>query len=77
MNLCLLSPNLLIRNVDIIIKSLSSPHRDLPDDARLYIQVVSGGVIIKQTTAVEKVPEEPLWKLDGVVKVWVFPSPVQ
>jgi hypothetical protein len=68
---------LLIRNVDITIKSLSFPQDDLPDDARLYVQVVSGGVIVKQTTAVEKVPEEPLWKLTGVVKVCVFQSPAQ
>ncbi|KAF8193140.1 hypothetical protein K438DRAFT_1969623 [Mycena galopus ATCC 62051] len=55
---------------NIVIKSSSNPHNDLPSDMKLFAHFIIDGKILLQTLPVEATAGQNSWKLAVGWKVW-------
>jgi hypothetical protein len=50
---------------DIVIESLSNPHRDIPDDTQIFAQLIIHDIILRRTVAVKKETGRHSWKVEA------------
>jgi hypothetical protein len=56
---------------DILVKSLSNPHDDLPPDMRMSAQIIVDGEIFLQMTPVKSETSQDSWRLSVDCQMWV------